>query len=174
MSQIGLMNYRLKSNSGRERKERAAMKFSKKAKYLLTHFLMAFALICVGVIAIWQILPVVIITPRERMQQELARELGVEIKDYPYPVSFPSGYFYAVLKPGMSVTEVHQIVKGYEKVVNCGNVSEIYYYFSTEVEQAKRFKIVYDNNGKFLRFEGEEDDSRTLQTDGCIPGLIEE
>jgi hypothetical protein len=150
------------------------MNFSRKAKQLSTHFLVAFALIFVGVIAIWQILPAVIITPRERMQQELAKELGVEIKDYPYPVSFPSGYFYTVLKPGMSVAEVHQIVKGYEKVVNCGNVSEIYYYFSAEVEQAKRFKIVYDNDGKFLRFEGEEDDSRTLQTYGCIPGLIEE
>lgn len=154
--------------------KRGTMKFSKNAKQLLTHSLIAFALICVGVIAIWRILPAMIITPRERMQQELAKELGVEIKDYPYPVSFPSGYFYAVLKPGMSVAEVHQIVKGYEKVVNCGNVSEIYYYFSAEVEQAKRFKIVYDNDGKFSRFEGEEDDSRTLQTDGCIPGLMDE
>lgn len=150
------------------------MKFSKKAKQLFTYFLATSVLIIGGVTIIWWILPAVITTPRETLQRDLAKELGVEIPDYPYPVSFPSGYFYTVLKPGMSVSEVHQIVKGYEKVMNCRNVSEIYYYFSVELEQAKRFKIVYDNDGKFVRFEGEEDDSRTLDTNGCAPGLIEE
>lgn len=137
-------------------------------------WLSIFNLICLGLFALLWILPDLIISPREKVQEELAKELGVEILDYPYPSSFPSGYFYSVLKPGMSLSEVHNIVQGYEKVVNCRNVSEIYYYFSVELEQAKRFKLIYDGDGKFLRFEGEDNDSRTLRTDGCLPGLINE
>lgn len=126
------------------------------------------------ILLIWWIIPTLTITPRERMQNQLAKELGVKIQDYPYPSSFPSGYFYTVLKPGMSISEVHEIVQGYEKVVQCDNLSEVYYYFSQKLEDAKRFELVYDDRGKYVRFEGEEDDSRTLQTFGCEPGLIQE
>ena len=111
-------------------------------------------------------------TPRERMQLELAKKLGVRIEDYPYRTSFPAGYFYTILQPGMTIVEVHDIVQGYEKVFHCGNRSEIYYYFSSELEDAKRFKLRYDEQGNYLDFEGEEDDSRTLQINGCEPGLI--
>jgi len=129
--------------------------------------------ICLGGIVIWWILPVLINSPRERMQMELSKELGVEIQDYPYPSSFPSGYFRSVLKPGMSISEVHEIVQGYEKVVHCSNTREIYYYFSAELRDAKRFQLSYDE-GKYSRFQGEEDDSRTLHSDGCVSGLIQE
>lgn len=65
-----------------------------------------------------------------RIQQEkLARTLDVRIDDYPYPYSFPSGYFYSILKPGMTMEEVHQLIKGYKKILNCHNVSEIYYFY---------------------------------------------
>ena len=111
-------------------------------------------------------------SPRERMQLELAKELGVRIEDYPYRKSFPSGYFYTILQPGIPIAEVHNIVRGYEKVLHCGQRSEIYYYFSSELKDAKRFKLLYDGQGKYLDFEGEEDDSRTIHTYGCEPGQI--
>ena len=114
----------------------------------------------------------VYVSPRERMQLELAKELGVRIEDYPYKTAFPAGYFYTILQPGMPIEEVHNIVQGYEKVLNCRNRAEIYYYFSSELENAKRFELRYDDQGNYFDFEGEEDDSRTLRTDGCEPGTI--
>jgi hypothetical protein len=112
------------------------------------------------------------VTLRERMQIELAKHLGVRIEDYPFRSSFPSGYFYTILEPGMTIAEVQNIVQGYEKVLHCGNRSEIYYYFSSELVDAIRFKLRYDDQGNYWDFEGEEDDSRTLQTNGCKPGTI--
>jgi len=106
------------------------------------------------------------------MQLELAKKLGVRIEDYPYRTSFPAGYFYTILQPGMSIVEVHDIVQGYEEVLHCGKRSEIYYYFSSTLDDAKRFKLRYDEQGNYLDFIGEEDDSRTLQINGCEPGLI--
>ncbi len=112
------------------------------------------------------------VTPRESLQFELANKLGVRIEDYPYRTSFPAGYFYTVLRPEMTIAEVHNIIQGYEKVLHCGNRSEVYYYFSSELKDAMRFKVRYDDQGNYLNFEGEEDDSRTLQTNGCELGII--
>lgn len=109
-----------------------------------------------------------------RIQQEkLARTLEVRIDDYPYPFSFPSGYYYSVLKPGMTIKEVHQLIKSYEKVLNCHNVSEIYYFYDSSEEKAERFEIRYDDQKQFIEFKGEEKDSRSIQTIGCVEGLLE-
>jgi len=62
---------------------------------------------------------------QERMAEELASELGVRISDYPYEKSFPVGYFYTVLKPGMTIEEVHKIVRSYKQVLRCKSYSEI-------------------------------------------------
>jgi len=141
-------------------------------KQLIFKFLLSGFSICALAVGYWAVRSVVDVTTREMMQLELAKELGVSVEDYPYRTSFPAGYFYMGLQPGMSITEVHKIVQGYEKVLHCGTRSEIYYYFSSELEDAQRFKLRYDDQGNYLEFEGEEDDSRTLQTDGCEPGLI--
>lgn len=150
------------------------MKHSKIKLHPLRFWITSLILACLGVIIVWWILPTVIITPKETMQQDLAVELGVKIHDYPYPSSFPSGYFYSVLKPGMPLSDVHDIVRGYESVMRCEDTREVYYYFSSHVDGATRFQLRYDESGKFVRFEGEEDDSRTLHLSGCVPGLIGE
>jgi hypothetical protein len=112
--------------------------------------------------------------PYKKEQKDLANELGVSINDYPYRSSFPSGYFYSVLEPGMTLDEVHSIIMGYKKVLNCDyRRREVYYYFSTEDTKALRFEIVYDDNLKYWKFRGEDDDSRTIWTKSCEPGLIE-
>jgi hypothetical protein len=87
--------------------------------------------------------------------------LQVSIGDYPYPQSFPSGYFYSILKPGMRIEEVHKIIRGYEKVYKCSE-GEYYYYYSQEDDKAARFFITYDSNGLFKQIEGEDDNSRTF------------
>jgi hypothetical protein len=108
-----------------------------------------------------------------RIQQErLAETLGIKIDDYPYPNSFPSGYYYSVLKPGMTINEVHQRIKGYKKVINCNGVSEIYFFYDVSDEKALRFRIRYDQQKNYKEFEGEEKDSRTIQTLGCVEGQL--
>jgi hypothetical protein len=150
------------------------MQPSKKKELSIVDWFVTLILLCSSsAMLVCLILPVLVTTPREKLQKELAIELGVEIQDYPYLHSFPSGYFHTVLKPGMTISEVHEIVRGYKKVLHCEDWAEVYYYFSTELEHAKRFMISYDE-GKFNRFQGEDDDSRTIWTDGCLPGLIEE
>jgi hypothetical protein len=108
---------------------------------------------------------------RLRMEQ-LASRLGVSIDDYPYPRVFPAGYFDSILEKGMSPSDVHQVVQGYATVWRCGDLRELYYYYSTDDDIALRFMIFYDQDKRFLRLQGEDDDSRTLRTDGCQEGLL--
>jgi hypothetical protein len=110
--------------------------------------------------------------PYKEQQQNLARELGVTISDYPYPSAFPEGYYYVVLSTDMSIHDVHMTIMGYEKVYHCNTNSEIYYYFSLDDKKALRFEIIYDEQGLFKEFRGEDDDSRTIRLDGCEQGLI--
>jgi hypothetical protein len=135
-------------------------------------FILFVLLICFLLVAVVVIRSTIYVTPRERMQIDLADRFGVKIEDYPNRSAFPVGYFSTILKPEMTITEVHEIVQGYQRVLHCGKRSEIYYYFSSDLANAKRFKIRYDDQGNYLGIEGEEDDSRTLQTYGCDPGLI--
>jgi hypothetical protein len=105
-------------------------------------------------------------------QEALAKSLGVKIQDY--AGTFPTNYFYAVLKPKMTLDEVHGIVRGYERVSNCWGTAELYYYFGTDKNDAIRFMLHYDEQGYFVRLEGEEPDSRTLGvSSGCPDGLLE-
>lgn len=132
-----------------------------------------FVLICiVAGLFVW-IRPLLVTTPREQMQQELAIELGVEIGEYPHPSNFPLGYFFTVLKPGMSISEVHKIVRGYKKALRCGETMEVYYYLGENIEDSVRFWIYYDEQGKFREFQGEGDSGRR-STSWCSPGLQEE
>jgi hypothetical protein len=85
--------------------------------------------------------------PYQTAQQKLAQQLGVRIEDYPYPIGFPSGYYYAVLKPSMGTAEVHTIIREYAAVYHCKQYSEIYYYYSQDEDRALRFEIFYDENG---------------------------
>jgi hypothetical protein len=113
-------------------------------------------------------------------QEELASRFGVNIKDYPFETDFPSGYFYSVIKPGMTFNDVHEIVRGYEKVLRCRNTgknyyyfSEIYYYFGSGDDDAIRFELFYDKQGNFERFQGEDKNSRSIMIFGCEEGLIQ-
>ena len=121
---------------------------------------------------IW-IFPVVTTSPQERAQQSLAKELGVEIEDYPSKSSFPGGYFYVILKPGMSISEVHKIMRAYEKVLHCGQTIEVYYYLSANAEDAKQIWVIYDKNGKFAYLTGNDSDSGNQDTEWCVAGLLE-
>ena len=111
---------------------------------------------------------------REKQRVELASRLGVRIEDYPYPADFPVGYFYSVLKPGMTYDKVHSIVCGYESAYRCYGTDEIYYYFSkNEDENLMRFALYYDEQGQFVELQGEDPDSRTLGLGpGCSLGLL--
>ena len=111
--------------------------------------------------------------PYTAQQVKLANFLHVRIEDYPYQYSFPVGYFDSVLKPGMAVDEVHNVIKGYEKVLNCGSWSEIYSYFSTDDSRALRLEIFYDTHGTYQDIQGEDRNSKTIRAEGCVDGLIE-
>ena len=111
--------------------------------------------------------------PYAAQQKKLAEDYNVRIEDYRWPLQFPVGYFYTILKPGMTVDEVHNIVRGYVKSLNCGWGSEIYYYYSSDDSKTLRFEIYYDNQFKYSDIMGEDYNSSTLSTNGCWPGLIE-
>jgi YD repeat-containing protein len=102
-------------------------------------------------------------------QEVVAKSLEVNIEDYVYPMGFPIGYFYSVLKPGMPYDEVHSIVRGYEGGYRCYAFTEIYYYFSVDDNDAIRFRLTYDDQGRYTEMDGEDPDSRTL---GLGPGCL--
>ena len=110
--------------------------------------------------------------PHQSEQEKLAQKFGVEIEDFPDERYFPEGYFYTILKPGITSKEVHDFIQGYEKVLHCGGYREIYYYFSSDDAQSLRFEIIYDEQGKYKDIRSEDDDSRTIRTEGCELGLI--
>jgi hypothetical protein len=107
-------------------------------------------------------------------QQALATELGVKIKDYPYPDYFPNGYFGIVLKPGMSYEQVHNIVRGYSDVVNCWGTNELYNYFGVDDNDAIRYLIRYSKEGKFEDVQTDFPGDRTLGADEtCSEGVLD-
>lgn len=130
------------------------------------------AIIICGFLGSCWIAPLLIQSPREKMQEDLANELNIKIQDYLPSYSFPVGYFHAVLHSGMHIQDVHEIVKGYQKVLHCDMYSEIYYYFSTDDDEAERIEVFYDEDGFYQWLEGEDSNSRTIRTDGCEPGLL--
>jgi len=129
-------------------------------------FLLISAIVCALQIKVESYLP---------EQRNLARELGVNIEDYPYPDKFPTGYFSFVLKSGMSIKEVHSLIRGYTSVFRCDKAfEEIYYYFSNNDSKALRFIVYYDMDFKYDELGTEDENSRTILLDGCAPGLFEE
>ncbi len=128
----------------------------------------------IGIVAVslpW-VLPKLQGRARKAQQEQLATNLGVSIDDYPYQGDFPAGYFYRVLKPGMTYEEVHHMVREYESVYRCFGTDEIYYYFSKNDDDALRFALYYDEEGRYVELQGEDPNSRTLSLGGCSPGLL--
>jgi len=107
-------------------------------------------------------------------QEKYAKQYGLKIDDYPYPLVFPAGYYETILKPGMSINQIHATIRGYASVYHCKQYSEIYYFFSKKEEKAIRFEVTYDERGNFKYLQGEEPDSPTIQLHGCTEGLINE
>jgi hypothetical protein len=111
--------------------------------------------------------------PYQQDQIKLAHEIGVKIEDFPSPKAFPVGYYFTILQPGMTLDEVHKTIQGYEVVKNCRNTTEIYYYFSTNDEKALRFEVFYGiDKFRFESLQGEDKNSKTIRTEGCLPGVI--
>ena len=135
-------------------------------------------LVIVGIIGLFMY-PSLRILAREftlkPQQEKLATALGVKIQDYPYEHDFPAGYFYNVLKPGMTLREVHAIVKGYKEVYHCFGFSELYYYFSGDEDKAVVFMLTYDNDGKFVDLRGNDPFSSSFGVGSeCSVGLLGE
>ncbi len=113
-----------------------------------------------------------------RLKQEtLAERLGVRIQDFPPESYFPAGYFARVLRPGMSVGEVHSLVREYDKVLRCRFDEnfydrEVYYFYSDMDKYVVRFELFYNRQQKYERFQGEDRNSSTLMSEGCETGLI--
>jgi hypothetical protein len=141
-------------------------------KYLVLLLVLIPATVCSLVFAYLVIRTFTYVSPKERMQRDFAKALGVKIEEYPSTKTFPSGYYSTILQPGMTIFEVHKVVNGYEIVLHCGSRAEIYYYFSPELDGAVRFELRYDDQGNYWGFEGEDPNSHTIQTFGCEPGLI--
>jgi hypothetical protein len=111
--------------------------------------------------------------PYQKQQEELAQKSGVSIGDYPYPISFPEGYYFSVLEKGMSLDEIHSVITDYQTVFHCDDYAEIYYYFDTRDDKALRFRVFIDPENKtFERLQGEDDDSRTININGCDEGVL--
>lgn len=107
-------------------------------------------------------------------QEALAKVLNVKINDYPDTERFPLGYYESVLVPGMSVHDVHALIKGYDIVYNCYGTDELYYYFSKDENDAVRFKIYYSTQQTYENILGEDNNSRTLSVGECIKGPLPE
>jgi hypothetical protein len=135
--------------------------------------LIILSLLCLSAVAILWILPLITTSPQEGRQQELAKELGVEVDDFPYPHSFPAGYFFTLLKPGMPVSEVHKIVQGYDRAFRCGTTMEAYYYFSENPEETVSFWVFYDKQGGYRELQSEGESSKR-SVSWCSPGLLQE
>ena len=112
-------------------------------------------------------------------REELARELGLDPQIYGRIPYFPIGHFYETLPPGTPISQVHQIVKGYEAVFVCGNYMEMYYYYSTSDEDALIFVLDFRDNKelkqKVLRsISTDDENSGWLPYGNCTPGLLDE
>jgi hypothetical protein len=127
----------------------------------------------IGLCSLLWLLPWLKAIPYISQQQKLAEFLEVDIKDY-RQTDFPYEYFAQALTPGMSIREVHQVVRGYDRVLSCGDYSEIYYYFHIDDYKAFRYEIMYIE--KRLKEFSTDDiyNSWRISSDGCVDGQLEE
>jgi hypothetical protein len=99
-----------------------------------------------------------------------ARQIAQDFRvnhDYPQAYAFPVGYFRKVLKPGMSIDEVHEIVREYETVYACNSRNgEVYYFFSSDPARALRLEIIYDREMNFDSLGTEDVNQRTISVEG--------
>lgn len=114
-----------------------------------------------------------------RQQEKLANELSVDLNRWPYVTSFPASYYASTLEEGMTRRQVHEAIKGYERVFKCGPdtrgfTEEIYYFYSSNDDTALRMQIVYDNQKRYFRTQGEDRNSRTITTTNCQVGQWDE
>jgi hypothetical protein len=108
-------------------------------------------------------------------QQELAMTLAVDINDYPYPKSFPGGYYDRLLNAGMSSEKVHSIIKGFSSVYHCegfNNNQEIYYFFGDNETNAIVWLVFYDNNKLYEERSESFPGDQTIGGYACSPGLL--
>jgi hypothetical protein len=110
-----------------------------------------------------------------RQRNALATELSINVWSWPRPAAFPLGYFFNILEKGMSRQKVHQIVRGYKRVLRCGPDSrgfthEVYYFYSNRDDKALRMEIEYDTRERLYRVQGEDPNSRILSVRNCQPG----
>jgi len=109
--------------------------------------------------------------PYIEKQEQLADILGVKLEDY-RQVDFPRDYFSQTLKPGITISEVHNIVIGYEKVLKCGDWAEVYYFFNSSDEEAFRYKILYVDGFYDSFIVDDFYDSMKISLSGCTEGLL--
>ena len=119
-----------------------------------------------------------------KQERKLAELFGINLAEYTRDKFFPYEYFLDNLQEGMTVREVHQVMRGYEKVLKCGDSTEVYYYFYDEDELAYRYQISYyegkylgNNFGGLQASEGPRADLyHTLRgyENGCVDGLLAE
>ena len=117
-----------------------------------------------------------------KQEKKLAELFGINLVEYKRNNSFPYQYFVDNLEKGMSVHEVHQVMRGYEKVLKCGEATEVYYYYYKDDGLAYRYQIIYDEGkyfgngyGDFRIHEGTRGDDYLLgYENGCMDGLLAE
>ena len=131
-------------------------------------------MICIVVSVPLFIIPAINRNDRKGQQEELAKSLGLKIEDYPSPDMFPAGYFYSVLKSGMTYEEVHKIVRGYESEYLCFGTDEFYFYFNENSDDYLLFEMIFDKQGRFTELVSDTDpNSRTLGLNSsCIRGVL--
>ena len=112
-------------------------------------------------------------------REELARELGLDPQIHAHDQGFFIDYFYETLSPGMPISQVHQIVKGYKSSFACKDDIEMYYYYSTSDKDAMIFIINYQENARLKSKEIDylevslDPNSRWLPNGSCRPGILD-
>jgi len=108
-------------------------------------------------------------------QIKIAHILGVKIKDYPPSQYFPQGYFLLKLQTGMSVEEVHSIMKGYVSVKKCGDDMEQYFFISDKQDMNVLLLDLIFSEEKFLLDKIVTfDRGNNPITTTCVLGQLEE
>lgn len=109
----------------------------------------------------------------QEKQETLAKTLGVDVNTNARSAPFPLGYFIGKL-PGSTLEEAHRLIQGYEAVYHCGGNIEVYYYYSTNDNDALRMQVGYDDDKRVIRADGEDSNSRVISIKGCPLGRLGE